>query len=155
MNTTKCTRAPGRPRNFDPEMAVAKVQPLFHAHGYDAVSVADVTAALSIKPPVSMLLLGTKSVFMNACLVAMYKPMRFRLMIFCAPTNPFLHVLPICLKRRRDVMPQIRIRRDVWSWRARTVTIRRRGRSRGISTRLPNIKFTTLSHSGILKRLTA
>ena len=139
MNTTKCTRAPGRPRNFDPEMAVAKVQPLFHAHGYDAVSVADVTAALSIKPP----------------LTATYKLRRFRLMIFCAPTNPFLNVLPICLKRRRDVMPQIRIRRDVWSWRARTVTIRKRGRSRGISTRLPNIKFTTLSHSGILKRLTA
>ena len=60
MNTTKCTRAPGRPRNFDPEMAVAKVQPLFHAHGYDAVSVADVTAALSIKPPSFYAAFGNK-----------------------------------------------------------------------------------------------
>ena len=32
-------------RNFDPEHAVAVAQGLFHAKGYDAVSVADVTDA--------------------------------------------------------------------------------------------------------------
>lgn len=60
MSTTECPRAPGRPRNFDPELAVAKVQPLFHAHGYDAVSVADVTGALSIKPPSFYAAFGNK-----------------------------------------------------------------------------------------------
>lgn len=60
MSTTICPRAPGRPRNFDPEQAVAKVQPLFHAHGYDAVSVADVTEALSIKPPSFYAAFGNK-----------------------------------------------------------------------------------------------
>ncbi|VEI41546.1 TetR family transcriptional regulator [Citrobacter youngae] len=65
MVTTKCSRAPGRPRNFDPEQAVATVQRLFHAHGYDTVSVADVTQVLGIKPPVSTLLLGISSAFIN------------------------------------------------------------------------------------------
>ncbi|MEB5756469.1 TetR/AcrR family transcriptional regulator [Citrobacter cronae] len=60
MSTTKCSRAPGRPRNFDPELAVAKVQPLFHAHGYDAVSVADVTQALNINPPSFYAAFGNK-----------------------------------------------------------------------------------------------
>lgn len=60
MNTTKCSRAPGRPRNFDPEQAVATVQRLFHAHGYDTVSVADVTQVLGIKPPSFYAAFGNK-----------------------------------------------------------------------------------------------
>lgn len=60
MSTTKCSRTPGRPRNFDPELAVANVQQLFHARGYDSVSVADVTQALSIKPPSFYAAFGNK-----------------------------------------------------------------------------------------------
>lgn len=60
MSTTQCFRAPGRPRNFDPELAVAKVQRLFHARGYDTVSVADVTQALNIKPPSFYAAFGNK-----------------------------------------------------------------------------------------------
>jgi TetR/AcrR family transcriptional repressor for divergent bdcA len=49
--TTEISRARGRPRRFDPEAAVATAQKLFHAKGYDAVSVADLTRALGINPP--------------------------------------------------------------------------------------------------------
>jgi len=48
---TDIPRGRGRPRSFDPEQAVAVAQTLFHTHGYDAVSVADVTTALGINPP--------------------------------------------------------------------------------------------------------
>ena len=36
---------------FDREAGVAIAQALFHEHDYDAVSVADLTQALNIKPP--------------------------------------------------------------------------------------------------------
>ena len=49
--TTEKARARGRPRRFDPEDAVATAQRLFHARGYDAVTVAEVTEALGINPP--------------------------------------------------------------------------------------------------------
>jgi len=51
MTATNKSRPRGRPRHFDPEEAVATAQRLFHARGYDAVSVADVTQALGINPP--------------------------------------------------------------------------------------------------------
>lgn len=51
MSTTKYKRTPGRPRRFDPEQAVATAQQLFHAKGYDRVSLDDLTQALMIKPP--------------------------------------------------------------------------------------------------------
>jgi TetR/AcrR family transcriptional regulator, repressor for divergent bdcA len=60
MDTIKKTRARGRPRRFDPDAAVATAQQLFHAHGYDAVSVADVTAALGINPPSFYAAFGNK-----------------------------------------------------------------------------------------------
>lgn len=52
--TTKHSRTPGRPRQFDPEQAIETAQHLFHSRGYDAVSVADLTKAFGINPPVSM-----------------------------------------------------------------------------------------------------
>jgi|SRR5690554_1976815 len=59
--TTKKSRARGRPRRFDPEQAVATAQRLFHTHGYDAVSVADVTDALGINPPSFYSAFGNKA----------------------------------------------------------------------------------------------
>src|SRR5471030_1236604 len=61
MITTKCSRSPGRPRSFDLELAVATAQRLFHTYGYDAVSVADVTEALGIKPPSFYAAFGSKA----------------------------------------------------------------------------------------------
>lgn len=61
MNDTKLPRPRGRPRQFDAEAAVATAQRLFHARGYDAVSVADVTDALGIKPPSFYAAFGSKA----------------------------------------------------------------------------------------------
>ncbi len=51
----------GRPRQFDPDEAVATAQRLFHEKGYDAVSVADVTKALGINPPSFYAAFGSKA----------------------------------------------------------------------------------------------
>lgn len=50
VTTTKPWRTPGRPRQFDAEQAIETAQRLFHARGYDAVSVADLTCAFGINP---------------------------------------------------------------------------------------------------------
>jgi TetR/AcrR family transcriptional repressor for divergent bdcA len=61
VEDTKTSRARGRPRRFDREEAVATAQQLFHARGYDAVSVAEVTEALGIKPPSFYAAFGNKA----------------------------------------------------------------------------------------------
>lgn len=61
MTTTKKSGSRGRPRGFDPDAAVATAQHLFHARGYDAVSVADVTDALGINPPSFYSAFGSKA----------------------------------------------------------------------------------------------
>lgn len=60
MNTTENRRAAGRPRQFDPDEAVATAQGLFHAKGYDRVSLAELTDALGIKPPSFYAAFGNK-----------------------------------------------------------------------------------------------
>ena len=59
--TTNTSRPRGRPRRFDPEEAVATAQHLFHARGYDAVSVADITQVLGINPPSFYAAFGSKA----------------------------------------------------------------------------------------------
>ena len=61
MMTTDKSRARGRPRRFDPEEAIGTAQQLFHAHGYDAVSVSDITTALGINPPSFYAAFGSKA----------------------------------------------------------------------------------------------
>ncbi len=58
--TTKHSRTPGRPRQFDPEQAIETAQHLFHSRGYDAVSVADLTKAFGINPPSFYAAFGSK-----------------------------------------------------------------------------------------------
>jgi TetR/AcrR family transcriptional repressor for divergent bdcA len=60
MTTTKKDAARGRPRRFDPDEGVEIAQQLFHARGYDAVGVADITAALGINPPSFYAAFGSK-----------------------------------------------------------------------------------------------
>ncbi len=60
MTTTKPGRTPGRPRQFDAEQAIETAQRLFHARGYDAVSVADLTQAFGINPPSFYAAFGSK-----------------------------------------------------------------------------------------------
>ncbi len=59
MTTTKPGRTPGRPRQFDAEQAIETAQRLFHARGYDAVSVADLTG-LSASTPSFYAAFGSK-----------------------------------------------------------------------------------------------
>lgn len=59
--TTDNSRSRGRPRRFDPEEAIGTAQQLFHSHGYDAVSVSDVTTALGINPPSFYAAFGSKA----------------------------------------------------------------------------------------------
>lgn len=59
--TTKKARPRGRPRRFDPDQAIAVAQELFHARGYDGVSVADITDALGINPPSFYAAFGSKA----------------------------------------------------------------------------------------------
>ncbi|WP_377295885.1 TetR/AcrR family transcriptional regulator [Rhizobium sp. SGZ-381] len=62
MSDTKNTsRSRGRPRRFDADEGVATAQQLFHARGYDAVSVADMTEALGINPPSFYAAFGSKA----------------------------------------------------------------------------------------------
>jgi TetR/AcrR family transcriptional repressor for divergent bdcA len=57
MSTAPRQRRPA----FDREAGVATAQALFHARGYDAVSVADLTEALDIKPPSFYAAYGSKA----------------------------------------------------------------------------------------------
>nr|WP_325262958.1 TetR/AcrR family transcriptional regulator [uncultured Rhizobium sp.] len=59
--TTYIPRTRGRPRRFDADQGVEIAQKLFHARGYDAVGVADVTQALGINPPSFYAAFGNKA----------------------------------------------------------------------------------------------
>lgn len=59
VTTTKQGRTPGRPRQFDAEQAIETAQRLFHARGYDAVSVADLTQSWH-QPPSFYAAFGSK-----------------------------------------------------------------------------------------------
>jgi TetR/AcrR family transcriptional repressor for divergent bdcA len=59
--TTKNVSVRGRPRKFDPDVAVEMAQRLFHERGYDGVSIDDVTSALGVKPPSFYAAFGSKA----------------------------------------------------------------------------------------------
>lgn len=61
MSDTKKIGGRGRPRAFDRDEALAKAQALFHLKGYDALSVADLTAAIGINPPSFYAAFGSKA----------------------------------------------------------------------------------------------
>lgn len=61
MVGTKMSRPRGRPRSFDLDKAVDTAIKLFQARGYDAVGVAELSAALGIKPPSFYAAFGSKA----------------------------------------------------------------------------------------------
>lgn len=61
MDTKNKPAGRGRPRQFDPDAALATAQRLFHEKGYDALSVADLTGALGINPPSFYAAFGSKA----------------------------------------------------------------------------------------------
>jgi TetR/AcrR family transcriptional repressor for divergent bdcA len=54
---------------FDREDGVARAQDLFHKHGYDAVSVADLTKTLGINPPSLYAAYGSKADLFNRAML--------------------------------------------------------------------------------------
>ena len=67
--TTDIVKPRGRPRNFDIDQAVASAQRLFHARGYDAVGISDITQALGINPPSFYAAFGSKAELYGRILV--------------------------------------------------------------------------------------
>ena len=61
MAATKISGSRGRPRSFDLDQAIDIAMKLFHARGYDAVGVAELVAALGIKPPSFYAAFGSKA----------------------------------------------------------------------------------------------
>lgn len=58
---TKTPGARGRPRSFCVDRAIETAMGLFHARGYDAVGVAELSEALGIKPPSFYAAFGSKA----------------------------------------------------------------------------------------------
>lgn len=54
-------KRPGRPRGFDREAALATAMELFWRHGYEGVSVADLTAAVGVAAPSLYAAFGSKA----------------------------------------------------------------------------------------------
>lgn len=54
-------RKRGRPRAFDPALAIEAARPLFAARGYDRVSLNDLTGAMGINPPSFYAAFGCKA----------------------------------------------------------------------------------------------
>ena len=54
-------RGAGRPRSFDRDKAVAQALALFRHHGYEGVSIADLTGAIGIAPPSLYAAFGSKA----------------------------------------------------------------------------------------------
>lgn len=117
VTTTKPGRTPGRPRQFDAEQAIATAQRLFHARGYDAVSVADLTQAFGINPQAFMPLLAASSGCIPASCSATARPGPFPLMPCCETTSRWRRRSSPCCRRRLAAMWPIRPPLAAWCWR--------------------------------------
>lgn len=98
MNDTKKRRARGRPRRFDREEAVATAQQLFHARGYDAVSVAEVTEAIGINPPSFYAAFGSKGALYARILDRWAESGAIPLHDFLRPDRPVAQALAAVLE---------------------------------------------------------
>jgi len=55
-------------RSFDRKLGIVKAKELFHQYGYDALGIADLTAALDINPPSLYAAFGSKAGLFDRCL---------------------------------------------------------------------------------------
>lgn len=117
VTTTKPGRTPGRPRQFDAEQAIETAQRLFHARGYDAVSVADLTHAFGINPRAFMLLSATSSGCIPASCSATARPGPFPSMPCCETTSRWRRRSSPYCRRRLAAMWPIRPPPAAWCWR--------------------------------------
>ncbi len=117
MTTTKQGRTPGRPRQFDAEQAIETAQRLFHARGYDAVSVANLTQAFGINPRAFMPLLAVSSGCIPASCSATARPGPFPSMPCCETTSRWRRRSSPYCRRRLAAMWPIRPPPAAWCWR--------------------------------------
>jgi len=66
VSTRETARRTGRPRAFDREAALHTAMLLFWRHGYEATSLADLTAAMGISPPSLYAAFGDKKALFRA-----------------------------------------------------------------------------------------
>ena len=80
-------RRPGRPLGFDREAALHQAMLLFWRHGYEATSINDLTAAMTITPPSLYTAFGDKKqLFLEAVQRYVSGPVTSESIIDCAPT---------------------------------------------------------------------
>jgi TetR/AcrR family transcriptional repressor for divergent bdcA len=102
MDTTKKAGARGRPRTFDKQEALAKAQALFHAKGYDALSVADLTSAIGINPPSFYAAFGSKAELYAAALQRYSDSEGLDIATAFAPDVPFDQGVAMLLRQAAD-----------------------------------------------------
>ncbi len=116
VTTTKQGRTPGRPRQFDAEQAIETAQRLFHARGYDAVSVADLTQAFGINPPSFYAAFGSKLGLYTRVLQRYSQTGAIPIDACCETTAVRRRSSPYC-RRRLAAMWSIRPPPAAWCWR--------------------------------------
>lgn len=93
MNTKTRQRRPA----FDREAGVAIAQALFHERGYDAVSLADLTQAMDIKPPSFYAAYGSKAALFERAMLRYAQENALPLDELLAPDRPPAEALPALL----------------------------------------------------------
>jgi AcrR family transcriptional regulator len=78
MSDSRCVASVGRPRAFDPEVALEKALEVFWRKGYDGTSLADLTEAMGINKPSLYSTFGNKDqLFLKAIEVYENRPCAF------------------------------------------------------------------------------
>ena len=93
MNTKTRQRRPA----FDREAGVAIAQALFHERGYDAVSLADLTQAMDIKPPSFYAAYGSKAALFERAMLRYALENALPIGDLLAPDRPPAEALPALL----------------------------------------------------------
>lgn len=98
MDIPTTTRGRGRPRRFDIDTAVTTSEALFHARGYDSVSVIDLTEALGIKAPSFYAAFGSKAALFERVLKHYAQCENIPLDAILSPERPLVEGLSAVLK---------------------------------------------------------
>ena len=82
----------GRPRRFALEDALTTGQALFHAKGYDAVAISEITEAIGIKSPSFYAAFGSKAAYFQAIL-SRYESLASPISVILDDSRPLVDIL--------------------------------------------------------------